>query len=268
VFEAMHARLPARHAVKILNRDLMASSDAYERFRREATVMAALRHRNIVQVTDFNVTSDGRPFLVMELLEGRDLAARLANEGSLPLADVVSLVKQIAAGLGAAHDNGITHRDLKPENVFLVTERDGNGEETREIAKILDFGISKVKQSPVPLTHGDVIFGTPNYMSPEQAQGRRAEIDGRTDQFALAALAFEMLTGCDAFEGSDPLSVVYKVVHASPRTLSGLTSFDSAKLDLVLGKALSKDKRERWESIRDLSAAFEEAARHTTMELR
>src|SRR5207244_1192564 len=136
-------------------------------------------------VFDFNTTRSGVPYFVMERLEGETLDARLDAEGPLPLAMVVDIVNQLAAGLAAAHKLAVVHRDLKPQNVFLMPV-EGAGGASEDVVKILDFGISKVKSAPNRLSGGSQLFGTPQYMAPEQALGRREEIDGRTDQFALA----------------------------------------------------------------------------------
>ena len=209
VFEATHARLPGRYAVKFLLPELTGHREAFARFCREAEVMSELRHPNVVQIFDFNTTPDGRPYFVMEFLEGRDLETRLNDEGPLPLPFAVRVVDAVASALAAAHAHGIVHRDLKPANIFLVTV-DGQPD---ELIKVLDFGISKVRAAGTLLSTPSDVLGTPPYMSPEQARGATHLIDGRTDQFALGAITYRMLTGHDPFTGNDIASLLYQVVH-------------------------------------------------------
>ena len=200
VYEATHARLAGRYAIKVLLLKPMLGSAALAQFAREARITSLLQHPNIVQVIDHNTTADGTEYLVMEYLAGESLAQRLVREAPLALDTVVGIVDQIAAGLAAAHASGIVHRDLKPDNVFLVPVE---GREAESV-KILDFGISKVKgaswgrQAPE-----GTVMGTPLYMSPEQIEGRVADADAATDQFALAVIAYEMLTGRNPFTGRD-----------------------------------------------------------------
>src|SRR3954470_7718351 len=177
VYEATHRRLSGRYAIKVLLRELASQPDAFARFRREAELTSSLRPPNIVQVIDFNLMDDGAPYLVMEYLDGVDLATRM-EKGPLPLSSVLPLIKQIASGLGAAHARGIVHRDLKPQNIFLVRIE---GEDHEEVAKVLDFGISKMKSAAKSVTQDSAVLGTPQYMSPEQALGKIDEIDHATD---------------------------------------------------------------------------------------
>jgi eukaryotic-like serine/threonine-protein kinase len=187
VYEATHARLAGRYAIKILLLRPTVASEAMALFSREARITSLLQHPNIVHVIDHNTTADGTEYLVMEYLAGETLAQRLAREAPLPLDTVVGIVDQIAAGLAAAHAYQVVHRDLKPDNVFLVPV-EGRAAES---VKILDFGISKVKglswggQAPE-----GTVMGTPLYMAPEQIEGRVADVDAATDQFALAVIAY------------------------------------------------------------------------------
>ncbi|HXU83241.1 MAG TPA: serine/threonine-protein kinase, partial [Polyangia bacterium] len=173
---------------------------------------SGLRHPNIVSVVDYNTTPDRRPYLVMEFLEGTELTAEIKRCAPMPMGRVLDLVGQITSALAAAHARKIVHRDLKPQNLFLVKVP---GEE-REIVKVMDFGISKVREATTQLTQDTAIMGTPQYMAPEQAQGRLAEIDERSDQFALGAITYELLAGCAAFRGGTIPSLLYQVVHEDP----------------------------------------------------
>src|ERR1043165_6276817 len=185
VYEAQHARLPGQFAVKLLLPELQGNQDAFARFCREAEIMSQLRHPNIVQIFDFNVAPDARPYFVMEYLQGRDLEARL-REGPMPLPAVARIVDAVASALALAHAHGVVHRDLKPANIFLATV-DG---QTDELVKVLDFGISKVRSAAAQISQAVDLLGTPSYMAPEQARNQTEAIDGRSDQFALAAIAY------------------------------------------------------------------------------
>jgi eukaryotic-like serine/threonine-protein kinase len=258
VYEVTHARLSGRYALKLLAREATEDAEALRRFQREAEIASSLRHPNIVQVVDFDQTSDGRPYLVMELLEGESLAARLKRQGRLPLAAVVEVVKQIAAGLAAAHARGIVHRDLKPENLFLVRLP---GQE-QELVKVVDFGISKVKSGSLRLTGERVMLGTPYYMAPEQTSpSAGAQVDERADQFALAAVVYELLCGELAFDGRELVAVVYQVMHHHPPRLVDPAGLAGPAVDQVLLRALAKDPAARFPSISEFARALEAAAR-------
>jgi serine/threonine-protein kinase len=256
VYEATHLRLSGRYAIKVLRASVATSSDALVRFAREAEITSRLRHPNIVAVHDFNVTDDGRPYLAMEYLEGIDLGRELAVVGALPIDRVVDLVGQIAAGLAVAHAGGVVHRDLKPQNVFLsrVSYQEG------EVVKIVDFGISKVMEASMRLTVDSAILGTPQYMSPEQAQGHVAEIDEAADQFALAALTYEMLAGKPPFRGGAVAAVLYQVVHEQPASLRALRPGLAAELEAVVFRGLAKQRHRRFPSVLAFHRALVEAA--------
>jgi serine/threonine protein kinase len=259
VYEATHARLPGRFAVKILLPELADNREALARFCREAEIMSELRHPHIVQVFDFNTTVDGMPYFVMEFLEGVDLETRLNQTGRLPLPEVVRIVEAVASALGSAHGRGIVHRDLKPSNMFLVRV-DGQDE---EFVKVLDFGISKMRAATTRLSKGWEVFGTPQYMAPEQARGQTELIDGRADQFALAAITHKMLTGHDPFVGDDPASLLYQVVHAQHPPLARHMAGDSSRLQPVLDRALAKDLTMRFDDIVEFARALALAAEAT-----
>jgi predicted Ser/Thr protein kinase len=256
VYEVRHLRLSGRYALKVVSADGPKTADGFRRFQREAEVTSQLRHPNIVQVVDFSRLPDGAPYLVMEYLDGQELASVIAREGRFSPARVVSYAKQIAAGLAAAHEKGIVHRDLKPQNLFVL-EVIGH---TGELVKIVDFGISKVKDASTHLTRPAAIIGTVHYMSPEQARGLVDEIDGRTDQFALAAIVYELLLGKMAFPGEAMPSILYKVVNEEPFALrpEGTGSLPPAVAD-VLRRGLAKSKDARYPSVLDFADALEQA---------
>jgi serine/threonine protein kinase len=248
VYEATHARLAGRYAIKLLTQQL-AEPEGLPRFDREARITSLLQHPNVVQVIDHNTAADGTQYLVMEYLAGESLSQRLARQGRLPLDAVVDIVDQIAAGLSAAHAHGIVHRDLKPDNVFLVPVE---GRQT-ELIKILDFGISKRQGS---LEMSGLVCGTPQYMAPEQVEGRVLDIDAATDQFALAVIAHELLTGRNPFRG-DSVAATFVRISSKVPTLVGF----GRDVDAVLARALAKSGRERFRSVTDFSEALRAATR-------
>jgi serine/threonine protein kinase len=255
VYLAEHERLPGRFAVKVLHRDLTNDPDALSRFRCEAEIMAGLRHPNIVQVIDFNVTPDGTPYLVMELVEGTDLSAFLRDGQRLGPEQVARMIHQIASALEAAHARGVVHRDLKPENIMRLSLE---GQE--DFIKVVDFGISKTRQ--LRITADAAILGTPQFMSPEQAQGRREEIDHRTDQFALAALTYMLLTGREPFRGDTAVTILYQVVHQDPDPLGRWVDWPCRRVDKVVRRGMSKDRDDRYPSVMDFARALDEAMAH------
>ena len=260
VFEARHARLAGRYAVKVLNTASSAQAEAVARFRREAQVTSALRHPGIVQIIDFNTTAAGVSYLVMEYLEGANLETIIDGQGAQPLDRVVSIARQVASALTEAHRRGIVHRDLKPQNIFLVARAAGDDDDEPERAKVLDFGISKIRSASRALTETAVVLGTPQYMSPEQAEGKTADVDAATDQFALAAIVYEMLVGTPAFNGDTLASVVYKVVHGAPEPIGARRADLPAAVERVVTRGLSKKKADRFASVADFALALREAA--------
>ena len=217
VYLAAHTRLPGRFAVKLLHRSLVRDSDALSRFRQEAEITSSLRHPHIVQVFDFNVTDNGVPFLVMELLEGKLLSERVAGgrRARSDAGDSTSSTRSPAA-LHAAHARGIVHRDLKPENVMLLSAARASTTSSR-----CSTSASRRPSWRPRLTEGERVAGTPQYMAPEQAEGLREQIDHRSDQFSLAAIAYTLLTGQEPFRGENPIAVLYEVVHTDPTLAVG-----------------------------------------------
>ena len=256
VYEATQTRLDKRVAIKVMSRDLAGNSEALLRFRREAQVTSQLGHPNIVHVFDFGTTPEGAPFMAMELLEGEDLETRLQRVGRLAPIAVAAILKQVASALAATHARGIVHRDLKPANIFLL-----NLEGATDFVKVVDFGISKVRSASGRLTRPAMLMGSPQFMSPEQASGQVDAIDHRTDQWALACIAFEALTGRAAFVGDDVPALLYQVIHSPPPALTAVAPDLSAQLEAVLGRALAKPPGDRFENIGAFAAAFERAAK-------
>jgi serine/threonine protein kinase len=254
VYEATHARLAGRYAVKVLRPETAATPEAFLRFRREALVTSGLRHPGIVQVVDFNQTPDGSPYLVMEFLDGVELAQVIAREAPMPLPRVAEIVQQIASALGAAHKQGIVHRDLKPQNVFVLPLDEG-----RELVKVVDFGISKVQALSQKLTNESALLGTPQYMAPEQVVSK-GDLDGRADEFALAAIAYEMLTGRPPFRGDTVISLVYQIVNAEPAALAAFNDTVGASAERALRRGLAKAPEQRFATIQEFGSALAAAA--------
>ena len=258
VYEATHARLSGRYAIKVLLRQVSEDPEALARFHREARITSLLQHPNVVEVIDYNTAADGTLYLVMEYLDGESLAQRLFREGPFPLDAVVGIIEQIAAGLAAAHAHGIVHRDLKPDNVFLVPVE---GRETESV-KILDFGISKVKGPSWGLQAPEgTLCGTPQYMSPEQVEGRAADVDAATDQFALAVLTYEMLTGRNPFQG-DTVGAVFSQVLTGVPAPTGI----GPNVDLVVRRGLAKANRQRFPGVTAFADALRIAAADSARE--
>jgi serine/threonine-protein kinase len=257
VYEGIQTRLKKRVAIKVMDRNLAANTEAVARFRREIDVTAKLAHPNIVQISDFGTVPTGEPYLVMEFLEGEDLERRLARVGRVSFASAVAIVNQLTSALAVTHAEGIVHRDLKPANVFLVKVPGQS-----DFVKVVDFGISKVlKASTTKLTRAQMIVGTPEYMSPEQAAGKVDEIDHRSDQWSLACIAWHMLVGQQPFVGPDVNSILHQVMNGEPPPLGpALAPLLPGQVESVLRKALSKRQIDRYPTITAFGKAFEAAA--------
>jgi len=254
VFEAEHTRLRRRVAVKVLARHLTNDQQALARFNREAEIISQLEHPHIVQILDFDTTEQGEPYIVMELLKGESLSERLERDGCLSIEDSARITQQVASGLFAAHQASVIHRDLKPANIFLTT-LPGQG----RVVKLLDFGISKRMDVGRSLTGEFDVIGTPDYMAPEQALGKTASVDHRGDQYALAVIAFEMLSGQTPFSGDDLLEVLQKVVSASAPPIERFAPHVSPLIGAVLKRGLEKDPAARYATVLDFASAFSAA---------
>ena len=252
VYEATHARLAHRYAVKFLHPGMRDHPEALPRFMREAQVTSRLRHPGIVSVVDFNTLPDGVAYLVMEYLEGEPLGKVLERTGPFPLPRVVDITDQVSSALTAAHLEGVVHRDMHPQNIFIVPATGGHGERV----KVLDFGISKIASISQKITGMAAVLGTPQYMSPEQAEGKIDELDAASDQFSLAAIVYEMLTGRPAFSGETLASVAYQVVHAAVTPIQKFRPELPAELDQVVSRALAKNQKARFPSISEFALHF------------
>ena len=251
VYEAEHTELGRRYAVKVLSAAHTAASDAVERFRREARAIASLSHPNLVRLHDFGKSLDGRVFLVMELLEGKTLDAH-AGSKALGWRESTRLAIQVCRALEAAHAAGLVHRDLKPQNLFLTSE----GE-----LKLLDFGVAMALADTVDSEtrqKGFAVFGTPEYMAPEQVAGE--QVDGRCDIYALGCVLYELVTGSRPFEGS-PVVVMGKQLRESPMPPRAARpeAMLPPEMETVILKALQKSKDDRFVTALAMREALENA---------
>jgi hypothetical protein len=260
VYAAEHMSSAAPAAIKLLQQSALVREDLVERLLREGAISRALEHPHVVRVFEVGRLGDGAPYLTMELLRGRDLAARLRQEGQLSGDDVMRLAHEVGAGLQHAHDRGVVHRDLKPLNIYEASEE-------RTIRwKLLDFGISKLVTSDGTLTQQGVI-GTPGYMSPEQARG--GEVDHRSDLFSLAVVLYRAMTGQPAFGGESTPQILFDIVYKMPKRPSLGARGVPPDVDLVMAVALAKDPALRFQSAQEFTEAFVLAwQRRLTAELR
>jgi len=252
VFEAEHLRLRQSVAIKFLRQEVLALPDAVERFEREARASARIRGPHVVQVLDVDTDERGRPYMVMELLRGRDLEAELRVRGPFPIAAAVDLVLQACVAVAQAHAAGIVHRDLKPSNLFL-TEEAG-----KRVLKVLDFGISKISPDadapPASATSTCVTVGTPLYMSPEQMRSSR-DVDGRSDIWSLGVILYELVAGTPPFLGTTTAAIAAIVADAMP-SLRRVRPDVPEALERVLVTALAKVPADRLPTAEALGAAL------------
>lgn len=252
VVEATHVTLEQRVAIKVLNSELARSQEIVARFLREARIAARLSSPHVAKVTDIGQTETGSPYLVMELLVGHDLATELEQRRSLPVSEAVDAILQACEALAEAHGAGLVHRDIKPANLFLAARPN-----RPPVVKVLDFGLSKEPPSETraSLTATDSIFGTPQYMSPEQIRSTK-NVDARTDQHALAMILFELITGRPAFEAANVSHLVVLVATAPPPRIRDIRSDVPAKLEQALLRALAKRPEDRFADIADFADAI------------
>ena len=253
VYAALDERIEKQVAVKVLREEFARRPDVVARFTQEARSAGRIKHENVLDVTDYGRTEDNSFYIAMELLVGTDLADVLQKETTLPPERGIDIAIQICRALGAAHREGVVHRDLKPENVFLVRSADG-----REVVKIVDFGIAQLKDASGAegnrkLTRTGMIFGTPEYMSPEQAAGK--PIDNRVDVYATGVILFEMFAGRVPFVGDTFMGVLTQHMFEAVPPLRQVNPECAANEDLeaVIFKALAKDPSQRYPTMADLA---------------
>ncbi|HET6283582.1 MAG TPA: protein kinase [Polyangia bacterium] len=256
VYRAEHTMMRRDLAVKVLLSELGGQQEFARRFEREAESASRLTHPNIINVTDFGRAPNGSLFLAMEFLAGESLSS-LISQGPLPRDRALAIVRQMLRGLDHAHGAGVVHRDLKPDNIMLV-ERDGQS----DVVKILDFGIAKVTEPTsghTALTQAGVIFGTPEYLSPEQALGE--PVDARADVYATGVILYEMLAGRRPFESEDKVKIIsMHLAHAPPRIREINPTVDiPPALEQVVLQALEKHREHRFASATAFLQALDES---------
>ncbi len=247
VYETRHRALGKRFAVKALRKDLASDPEISTRFTQEARTAASVSHPGLVEITDFGTLASGQPFFVMELLEGQSLASMIRRGGPIPAARAVDIIRQVAEALSAAHERSIIHRDLKPDNIHISPVEGG-----RDRVTIVDFGLARVVGSS-RLTRAGMVFGTPHYMSPEQAMGELT--DHRADVYALGVVMYEMFTGRVPFEADSYMGVLTKhmyVVPTPPSHLPGTPQLGA--LETILLRCLEKQPDRRYATLRELVA--------------
>jgi eukaryotic-like serine/threonine-protein kinase len=260
VYSAEHVLMRKRLAVKVLRRELTSVPEVVARFEREAMAAGNIEHPNVAGATDFGKLADGAVFLVLEFISGRSLRDEIAR-GPFAVDRALHITRQIASALSAAHAQGIVHRDLKPENVMLV-ERGGDP----DFVKVLDFGIAKVPLGDVaakggkqgnPITKAGMVFGTPEYMAPEQALGQT--VDGRADLYALGVILFEMLSGVRPFSSQSSVGILGQQLSKPTPTFAERSPdlLVPPAVEQIARKLLSRDASERYESASELSRAID-----------
>jgi serine/threonine-protein kinase len=255
VWEGVHATLGNRVACKFISQDFAECEEAVARFESEARAAASLKGKHIVDVYDHGVTEDGRPYIVMEYLEGETLEERIRNLGSIPLPMMAMITRQVSSGLARAHRAGIVHRDLKPENIFLVWDED---DET-DIAKVVDFGIAKFmspKSAGVSTaTIAGSVLGSPFYMSPEQARGL-GDVDSRADIWSLGVIVYEGLTGDRPFDGTALGDLLVTLCTTDPIPPSRRNLSIPSSVDEWMSKALNRQRDRRFQDVRQMAEAL------------
>ena len=238
----------ARVAVKLMSVEGAMRPDLRARFEQEAKAVSLLRNPHVVEVLDHGTDAD-TPFIVMELLEGIDLLAAQEHTAVWPPAEIAGLVLQAAQGLGAAHRAGLIHRDVKPANIFLADA----GKPDDLVAKVIDFGIAKWSENKEILTGANVALGSPSYMSPEQIRGQKP--DARVDAWALAVVAFTLVTGEMPFVGRNGPDIAKQVVMGNRRPIPS-TVANAARLERFFGRAFSRSPDARFGSVEELAGEF------------
>ena len=251
VYEANHAEIGKRVAVKVLSPAIAAIPGARARFLREAQLTSKVRHPNIVDVTDMG-SDGGNTYIVMEFLRGEDLSQRLGRFGALPAHDIADIMLPVCSAVAEAHIAGVTHRDLKPQNIFLAA-----GPHTEQ-PKVLDFGISKGADSPSgsgTLTGTGAMIGTPYYIAPEQILDSKSA-GPASDQYALGVILYECLTGSRPFHGDNLFMIFQAIVNGMPTPPHQLRPDVPPALEQVVMRAMNVDPRSRFSSVDDLGRAL------------
>jgi len=253
VYQGRHKVIDKKVAIKVLRGEMARNKEITERFLQEAKAASSIGNPHIIDISDFGTLPDGSTYFVMEFLGGKALTSVISDVRPMPLARLLTIAKQIAAGLNAAHEAGIVHRDLKPDNIFVL-QRGGPGTTAtgRDFVKILDFGIAKVGGEASRLTQAGSIFGTPHYMSPEQAAG--TQVDHRTDIYALGIILYEMASGKVPFDADNFMGILTQHMYKAPVPILALVPAPQIPpgLDAIIQKCLTKKVEGRYASMDDL----------------
>jgi serine/threonine-protein kinase len=254
VYAGLDVALDRPVALKTMLPELATDTEAIARFSREARAMGRLTSEHAVRVFELGELPDGVPYMTMELLDGADLDAILAQRGALPVGEAIDWILQAAEALAEAHAHGIVHRDLKLSNLFVVRKPDG-----RTLLKVLDFGLAKARAS-APLTATTAIMGTPAYMPPEQLR-RSKDVDARADLWALGACLYQLVTGRLPFDAGTVAEVTTMILRDTPRAPHELRAEIPPAISHAVLRCLEKDRERRWPSVGDLAGALASHAR-------
>jgi serine/threonine protein kinase len=261
VYLAEHPVIGKKVALKAIHPELSRNAEVVSRFVTEAKSVNQIGHEHIVDIADFGTTPGGEFYFIMEYLQGEAMSDRLKRENRLDATRAMVIGAQIADALDASHEHGIIHRDLKPENIFLVA-RGGS----KDFVKVLDFGLAKLTQTEEKVSHktrAGSVMGTPYYMAPEQCEGK-TEIDHRADIYSLGVLLFEMLTGKVPFGGDGYGEIIVKHITMPPPSVRSLVPELSPELDLILFRALAKDREQRFQTMAELRDALLDPNRYAS----
>ena len=263
VVAARHIQLERVVAIKFL-RTALASDEIRTRFEREARAIGQIESEHVVLLLDVGSLDDYSPYMVMEYLDGRDLARILKEDGALSIEDSVDCMLQVCEALVQAHQNGIIHRDLKPANLFLTRREDGGPH-----IKVVDFGISKItgpkllSGGPSDMTAAFTVLGSPRYMAPEQLRSSK-DVDGRADLWSIGAVMFQLVTGKPAFDAENNVHASLAVLTQEPPLLRALAPHAPPELEAIVNKCLSKDPNGRFQTAADLADALRPLASDRT----
>jgi serine/threonine-protein kinase len=256
VVAATHVTLEERVAIKFLLPEALGNQETVARFLREARAAVRIKSEHVARVTDVGTLESGAPYMIMEYLDGSDLAAHTQRRGALPIEDAVEYVLQSCEAIAEAHALGIVHRDLKPANLFVATRADGTPS-----VKVLDFGISKVSGvgassgSDLGMTKTTTIMGSPLYMSPEQMASTR-DVDARTDIWALGAILYELLTGKVPFQADTITQLCAMILQQPPPPLRNLRPDAPEGLQQIIARCLAKDRNQRYQNVAEFASAL------------